>query len=93
MHKEVWCCTTEGFACVGQDEIVFVLEVAPEEKYPPKDIFLTVNLLYQEASKGKRRWRCAAACTSKMGGNFVDTFFWDCAQVPRLRRCLSRRHV
>lgn len=45
--------TTEGLSCVGQDEIVFLLEVLPEEKHPPKDVFLTVNMLYQEASKGK----------------------------------------
>lgn len=45
--------TTEGLSCVGQDEIVFLLEVLPEEKHPPKDVFSTVNMLYQEASKGK----------------------------------------
>ncbi|XP_065220689.1 uncharacterized protein Sara isoform X2 [Planococcus citri] len=52
VHKEVWCITTEGMSCVGQDELVFILEVTVDEKHPPKDIFSTINVLYQEASKG-----------------------------------------
>jgi MAD (mothers against decapentaplegic) interacting protein len=44
--------TTDGLSCVGQDEVVFILEVLPDEKYPPKDVFWFVNMLYQEASKG-----------------------------------------
>lgn len=62
VHKDVWSVTTEGLSCVGQDEVVFVLEVLPDEKYPPKDLFATVNTLYQEASKGNTRSKCDLVC-------------------------------
>ncbi|XP_054274611.1 zinc finger FYVE domain-containing protein 9-like [Macrosteles quadrilineatus] len=52
VNRECWCFSTEGLACVGQDEIVFLLECLPEESQPPKDIFLLINNLYQEAAKG-----------------------------------------
>jgi len=52
VNRECWCFSTEGLACVGQDEIVFLLECLPQETLPPKDIFLLINHLYQEAAKG-----------------------------------------
>ncbi|CAH0384758.1 unnamed protein product [Bemisia tabaci] len=52
VNKEVWCFTTEGLACVCQDEIVFVIECLPDEEKPPKDIFLFVNSIYKQAPKG-----------------------------------------
>jgi len=44
--------STEGLACVGQDEVVILLETLPNEKHPPRDIFLFVNNLYKNASTG-----------------------------------------
>jgi len=37
---------------VGQEEIVTVLEVLPGEEIPPKDIFVHINGVYEDASKG-----------------------------------------
>jgi len=44
--------STEGLACVGQDEVVILLETLPNEKHPPRDIFLFINSLYKDASIG-----------------------------------------
>ena len=44
--------STEGLACVGQDEVVILLETLPNEKHPPRDIFLFVNNLYKNATTG-----------------------------------------
>lgn len=52
VNQECWCISSEGLACVGQDEIVLLLECLPQEDFPPKDAFLLVNTLYQDASKG-----------------------------------------
>jgi MAD (mothers against decapentaplegic) interacting protein len=40
-------------SCVGQDEIVIILECLPDEATVPKDIFKHLNTLYQDASRGK----------------------------------------
>jgi len=40
-------------SCVGQDEIVIILECLPDESTVPKDIFRHLNTLYQDASRGK----------------------------------------
>lgn len=37
---------------VGQEEIVIVLEVLPDEDSPPRDIFVHLNNVYEDASKG-----------------------------------------
>lgn len=52
VNQECWCISSEGLACVGQDEIVLLLECLPQENFPPKDAFLLINTLYQDASKG-----------------------------------------
>lgn len=44
--------STEGLACVGQDEVVILLETLPNEKHPPRDLFLFINNLYKNASTG-----------------------------------------
>jgi hypothetical protein len=40
-------------SCVGQDEIVIILECLPDEATVPKDIFSHLNTLYQDAARGK----------------------------------------
>ncbi|KAL5243096.1 hypothetical protein ACI65C_010506 [Semiaphis heraclei] len=52
VKRETWCMSTEGLACVGQDEVVILLETLPNEKHPPRDLFLFVNNLYKNASTG-----------------------------------------
>ncbi|XP_039286923.1 uncharacterized protein LOC111051534 isoform X2 [Nilaparvata lugens] len=52
VNRDCWCITSEGLACVGQDEIILVLECLPDEMIPPKDVFLLINSLYEDASKG-----------------------------------------
>ncbi|XP_050440718.1 zinc finger FYVE domain-containing protein 9 [Adelges cooleyi] len=52
VKREIWCMSTEGLACVGQDEVVVLLETIPNEKHPPRDLFLFINHLYKNASIG-----------------------------------------
>lgn len=52
VNKVCWCFTSDGLSSVGQDEIVIILEVEPEETNVPKDIFIHLNTLYMEAAKG-----------------------------------------
>lgn len=52
VKRETWCMSTEGLACVGQDEVVILLETIPNEKHPSRDIFLFINNLYKNASIG-----------------------------------------
>ena len=53
MGRTAWSFTTEGMVTVGQDELVLVLEVLPNEETVPRDIFCHLNAVYTEASKGK----------------------------------------
>lgn len=51
MNKTVINFTTKGLHHVGQDEIVILLEL-DETNLIPKDIFLHLNDIYNEADKG-----------------------------------------
>lgn len=53
INKQAWCFTTEGMIAVGQDEIIILLECFENEKTVPKDVFLHLNHIYNEAVKGK----------------------------------------
>lgn len=53
INKSAWCFSTEGMISVGQDEIVMLLEFVDNEKTVPKDLFLHLNNIYNEAVKGK----------------------------------------
>ncbi|PNF19407.1 Zinc finger FYVE domain-containing protein 9 [Cryptotermes secundus] len=52
VSRTCWCFSTSGMSCVGQDEIVIILECLPDEATVPKDIFRHLNTLYQDASRG-----------------------------------------
>ncbi|XP_053395265.1 uncharacterized protein LOC128555782 isoform X2 [Mercenaria mercenaria] len=52
VNRTVWCFTTRGMTSVGQEEIVIVLESLPEENTPPKDVFVHLNNVFEDASKG-----------------------------------------
>lgn len=52
VNRTCWCFSTVGMSCVGQDEIVIILECLPEDTCAPKDIFHFLNDLYRDASRG-----------------------------------------
>ncbi|XP_052774199.1 LOW QUALITY PROTEIN: zinc finger FYVE domain-containing protein 9-like [Mya arenaria] len=52
VNRTVWCFTTKGMTSVGQEEIAIVLECLPEEDTPPRDIFVHLNNVFEEANKG-----------------------------------------
>nr|XP_045584492.1 uncharacterized protein LOC123746784 [Procambarus clarkii] len=49
---EVWNVATRGLCTVGQEEMVVLLEVAPGETQPPRDIFAFFHTVYQQANQG-----------------------------------------
>ncbi|KAG0722476.1 Zinc finger FYVE domain-containing protein 9 [Chionoecetes opilio] len=49
---EVWNLATRGLCTVGQEELVVLLEVAPGETHPPRDLFAFFNTVYQQANQG-----------------------------------------
>ncbi|KAL3868060.1 hypothetical protein ACJMK2_040898 [Sinanodonta woodiana] len=52
VNRVCWCFTSRGLCSVGQEEIVIVLEMLQEEKFPPRDIFCHFNNIFEDASKG-----------------------------------------
>ncbi|XP_044594588.1 zinc finger FYVE domain-containing protein 16 isoform X3 [Cotesia glomerata] len=52
VNKICWNVTSRGLACVGQDEVIFLIETLPEESLIPKDLLIHINQLYIEAIKG-----------------------------------------
>lgn len=52
VNRTCWCFTSKGMCNVGQDEIVFVLEVIPDEEMIPLDILRHFYTIYEEAGKG-----------------------------------------
>ncbi|XP_063409348.1 uncharacterized protein LOC134692743 isoform X3 [Mytilus trossulus] len=55
VNRTCWCFTSKGMCNVGQDEIVFVLEVIPDEETIPLDILRHFYTIYEEAGKARRR--------------------------------------
>lgn len=52
VNRICWNITSKGLACVGQDEVIFLIETLPDETQVPKDILLHINQIYHEAVKG-----------------------------------------
>ncbi|EGI62990.1 Zinc finger FYVE domain-containing protein 9 [Acromyrmex echinatior] len=52
VNKICWNVTSRGLACIGQDEIILLVEVLPDETRIPKDLLTYINQLYLEAIKG-----------------------------------------
>eukprot|EP00063_Salmo_salar_P021248 XP_013996083.1 PREDICTED: zinc finger FYVE domain-containing protein 16-like isoform X3 [Salmo salar] len=50
--RKCWCMGSSGLQTVGQREIVFILEVLPEERALPKDLFTLYLSIYQDAQRG-----------------------------------------
>jgi hypothetical protein len=57
-------------SCVGQDEIVIILECLPDEATVPKDIFRHLNTVYQDASRGKNIFSVLSDIISGHGNLF-----------------------
>ncbi|KAJ8687232.1 hypothetical protein QAD02_023026 [Eretmocerus hayati] len=71
VNKVCWNVTSKGLACVGQDELVFLVETLPDEKEAPKDLFLHINQIYHEALKGMT---ISEYCMSiHQGGNLLGS--------------------
>lgn len=49
--------TSRGLACVGQDEVILLVEILPDETRIPKDVLIYINQLYLEAIKGNLIYR------------------------------------
>ncbi|KAG7210295.1 hypothetical protein KM043_011839 [Ampulex compressa] len=52
VNKICWNVTSRGLACVGQDEVILLVETLPDETHIPKDLLMFINQLYVEAIKG-----------------------------------------
>ncbi|XP_033219235.1 zinc finger FYVE domain-containing protein 16 isoform X2 [Belonocnema kinseyi] len=52
VNRICWNITSKGLACVGQDEVVFLIETLPDETQIPKDVLIHINQMYVEATKG-----------------------------------------
>ncbi|XP_025160355.1 uncharacterized protein LOC105187269 isoform X2 [Harpegnathos saltator] len=52
VNKICWNITSRGLACVGQDEVILLVETLPDETRIPKDLLIYINQLYLEAIKG-----------------------------------------
>lgn len=52
VNKVCWNVTSRGLACVGQDEVILLVEILPDETRIPKDVLIYINQLYLEAIKG-----------------------------------------
>ncbi|XP_066593560.1 zinc finger FYVE domain-containing protein 16 isoform X9 [Prorops nasuta] len=52
VNKICWNFTSKGLACVGQDEVILLVEALPEETQLPKDLLMCINQIYLDAIKG-----------------------------------------
>ncbi|XP_046750472.1 zinc finger FYVE domain-containing protein 16 isoform X2 [Diprion similis] len=52
VNRICWNVTSRGLACVGQDEVIFLVETLSDETLIPKDLLIHINLIYLEAIKG-----------------------------------------
>ncbi|XP_053981297.1 zinc finger FYVE domain-containing protein 9 isoform X2 [Hylaeus volcanicus] len=52
VNKTCWNVTSKGLACVGQDEVILLIETLPDETQIPKDLLIFINELYLEAIAG-----------------------------------------
>ncbi|KAG8239474.1 hypothetical protein J437_LFUL018982 [Ladona fulva] len=67
VNRTVWSFTTRGMRCVGQDEVIVLLEWLPTDKGPPRDIFCHLGALYEQASKECRCYQKSAGSDSNLG--------------------------
>lgn len=71
VNKTCWNVTSKGLDCVGQDEVILLIEVLPDETRVPKDLLLFINQLHLEAMKGNTVSELGFSIYQ--GGNFLDS--------------------
>lgn len=67
VNKICWNVTSRGLACVGQDEVILLVETLPDETRIPKDLLTYINQLYLEAIKGNAYHVGAIECLNYDG--------------------------
>ncbi|CAB3361725.1 Hypothetical predicted protein [Cloeon dipterum] len=70
VHRTVWCLTTRGLRCEGQDEMVFILEARPDDRLP-RDIFAHILRVHSEASRGNTVTEMGHSTLSGQLGGFL----------------------
>lgn len=70
MHRTVWCLTTRGLRCEGQDEMVFIVEARPDDRLP-RDIFAHILRVHSEASRGNTVTEMGHSTLSGQLGGFL----------------------
>ena len=53
INKPVWNFASRGLTSVGQDEVVILLEVEDDEALPPRDIYVLIQTIYEQAGAGR----------------------------------------
>lgn len=71
VNKTCWNITSKGLDCVGQDEVILLIEALPDETRVPKDLLLFINQLHLEAMKGNTVSELGFLIYQ--GGNFLDS--------------------
>ncbi|XP_014616566.1 PREDICTED: zinc finger FYVE domain-containing protein 9 isoform X1 [Polistes canadensis] len=71
VNRICWNVTSKGLACVGQDEIILLLETLPDETQIPKDLLMYINHIYIEATKGNTMTELSVSI--HQGGNLLGS--------------------
>ncbi|XP_047358704.1 zinc finger FYVE domain-containing protein 16-like isoform X1 [Vespa velutina] len=71
VNRICWNVTSKGLACVGQDEIILLLETLPDETQIPKDLLMYINHIYVEATKGNTMTELSVSI--HQGGNLLGS--------------------
>lgn len=53
INRPVWNFASRGLTSVGQDEVVILLEVDEDEALPPRDIYVLIQTIYEQAGAGR----------------------------------------
>ncbi|XP_015183486.1 PREDICTED: zinc finger FYVE domain-containing protein 9 isoform X3 [Polistes dominula] len=72
VNRICWNVTSKGLACVGQDEIILLLETLPDETQIPKDLLMYINHIYIEATKGNTMTELSVSI-HQGGGNLLGS--------------------
>ncbi|XP_015598916.1 uncharacterized protein LOC107269512 isoform X2 [Cephus cinctus] len=71
VNRVCWNVTSRGLACVGQDEVILLVETLPDETQIPKDLLIHINQIYIEAIKGNTITELGVSI--HQGGNFLGS--------------------
>ena len=57
VRRVCWCFTSRGLSSVGQDEVVLLLEMEPNEDTVPRDVFVHMNTLWPSMVSQSRTFK------------------------------------